>query len=120
MRNVKDITYEQLIGLLAAVLILLGAYNTIMQAIKNHREEKKLHDSPITQLKERVDKHDDLLAKDKGRLDEHDLRINNMNQQSGLMLRGVRALLSHEINGNSTDKLEKSLTEIDDYLIGRK
>lgn len=114
------ITFEQLIGLCAVVLILIGAYNTVMQAVKNRREEKRLRDSPVNQLKERVDRHDELLAKDKDRLDAMESRMQDMGEQSTILLRGVRALLSHEINGNSTDKLSASATEIDDYLIGRK
>lgn len=116
----KDITFQQLMELCAIILVLVGAYNAIMTAIKNHREEQKQKKSPITKLEERVDRHDELLAKDKDRLDEHDTRLNAMGQESTIMLRGVRALLSHEINGNSTDKLKDSMTEIDDYLIARK
>ena len=104
-----DIQFNQIMQLCALVLILVGAYNTIMNAIKNRREEKKLRDSPVTQLTERVD-----------RLDEMEGRITDMGRQSTIMLRGVRALLSHEVNGNSTDKLKSSMTEIDDYLINRQ
>lgn len=116
----ENMTFQQFAGLCAVVLILLGAYNTIMGAVKNHREEKRLRESPVTQLKERVDRHDELLAKDKDRLDAMENRMQDMGEQSTIMLRGVRALLSHEINGNSDDKLKASMTEIDDYLIGRK
>ena len=101
-------------------MILIGAYNTIMGAIKAHREEKMLRQSPMNQLNERVDKHDELLAKDKNRMDAMDARIKDMGEQSTIMLRGVRALLSHEVNGNSDDKLKASMGEIDDYLINRK
>lgn len=116
----EQITYQQLIGAIAAILVLLGAYNTVMGAIKTHREEKKLRESPVAQLKERVDRHDELLAKDKDRLDAMDARMTDMSQQSTIMLRGVRALLSHEVNGNSDDKLKASMGEIDEYLISRK
>lgn len=116
----ENVTFQQLAGLCAVVLILLGAYNTIMGAVKNHREEKRLRESPVTQLRERVDRHDELLAKDKDRLDAMENRMQDMGQQSTIMLRGVRALLSHEINGNSTDKLNASASEIDDYLVNRK
>lgn len=116
----EQITYQQLVGAVAVILVLLGAYNTIMSAIKTHREEKRLRDSPVVKLQERVDRHDELLQKDKDRLDAMENRMQDMGEQSTIMLRGVRALLSHEINGNSTDKLESSMTEIDDYLIGRK
>ena len=115
-----ELTYDKFLTALVVILLLAGAYNTIMTAWKNHREEKRLRESPVTQLKERVDRHDELLAKDKDRLDEHDKQLEAMGQESRIMLRGVRALLSHEINGNSTDKLRDSMTEIDDYLIARK
>lgn len=115
-----DIQFNQIMQLCALVLVLVGAYNTVMGAIKNRREEKKLRDSPVTQLTERVDRHDELLKKDKDRLDAMEDRITDMGRQSTIMLRGVRALLSHEVNGNSTDKLKSSMTEIDDYLINRQ
>lgn len=116
----ENITFGQFMGLCGVVLVLVGAYNVIITAVRNHREEKKLRNSPITQLTERVDKHDVLLAKDKDRLDEHDEQLRNMSTQSTIILKGVRALLSHEINGNSVDKLQTSANEIDDYLIDRK
>lgn len=115
-----ELTYDKFLTALVVILLLAGAYNTIMQAVKNRREEKRLRDSPVNQLKERVDRHDELLAKDKDRLDAMENRMQDMGEQSTIMLRGVRALLSHEINGNSDDKLKASMTEIDDYLIGRK
>lgn len=116
----EQLTFQQLVGAVAVILVLLGAYNTIMGAIKTHREEKRLRDSPVVKLQERVDRHDELLQKDKDRLDAMETRMQDMGEQSTIMLRGVLALLSHEINGNSTDKLKDSMTEINDYLIRRK
>ena len=34
-------------------------------------------------------------------------------------MRALMALMSHEINGNSDDKLKQSYDEIQTYLIGR-
>ena len=116
----EQLTYDKFLTALVVILLLAGAYNTIMSAVKTRREEKKLRDSPVTQLKERVDRHDELLAKDKDRLDAMESRMQDMGEQSTIMLRGVRALLSHEINGNSVDKLSASLDEIDNYLIRRE
>lgn len=115
-----EITFEQLMLLVVFVLACLGAYNTIVTARRNHREEKKQRESPATRLAERVDKHDSMLATDKRRLDEMDGRIEKIETQSTIILRGVRSLLSHEVSGNSVDKLQKSLQEIDEYLIERK
>lgn len=115
-----ELTYDKFLTALVVILLLAGAYNTIMTAWRNHREEKRLRYSPVTKLQERLDRHEELLKKDKDRLDAMENRMQDMGQQSTIMLRGVRALLSHEINGNSDDKLMASMSEIDDYLIGRK
>ena len=64
-------------------------------------------------MKARLDAHDKMLARDRERLDA-------MQEQSVIMLRGVKAILSHEINGNSVDKMQQSMQEIDDYLIRRR
>lgn len=118
--HIEDITSGQFWGAVALILILIGAYNTVMSAIKTHREEKRLRDSPVVKLSERLDRHDELLAKDKDRLDQHDREIKAIGEESRIMLRGVRALLSHEINGNSDERLRESANEIDEYLISRK
>lgn len=116
----SDLTFEQLMELCAIILVLVAAYNAIMTAIRNHREAKRIANSPIAKLGERIDRHDELLAKDKSRLDAHDAKLSVLGEESRIMLRGVRALLSHEINGNSIDRLKDSAGEIDEYLITRK
>ena len=53
---------------------------------------------------------DDKLKKDNSRLTE-------LEEGNRVICRGILALLSHEINGNSTDKLRESQAEITNYLI---
>ncbi len=50
---------------------------------------------------------------------ETDKRLDAYEKQGKITLKGLNALLSHEINGNSIDKLKKAQTEITDYLIER-
>ena len=106
----SDITFGQLAGLAALVLVLVGAYNTIMGAVKNYREEKKRKDAPVNTLEDTVKKHDERLAKD------HE-RLNDLEDSNRIILRALMAMLSHEINGNSDDKLKDSFDEIQKYLI---
>ena len=115
-----DITFEQLTLMAALALAGVAAYNTFSAARRNRWEEKKHREGPMTALAGRVDRHDALLDKDKRRMDELDARMGRIDIQSTIMLRGVRALLSHQVNGNSVDRLENSLAEIDNYLIERK
>ena len=105
-----DITFGQLAGLAALVLVLVGAYNTVMGAVKNYREEKKRKDAPVNTLEDTVKKHDERLAKD------HE-RLNDLEDSNRIILRALMAMLSHEINGNSDDKLKDSFDEIQKYLI---
>lgn len=46
-------------------------------------------------------------------------RIATIKKGNDVVCRGILALLSHEINGNSVDKLTASQKEITDYLIDR-
>lgn len=117
--TLKDVTFEQLIGLAVIIVILAGTYNTVMAAIKNHMEVKKRQNAPVDTLTARVDAHDKMLANDKRRLEDTDERLGILKSESAMMLKGVRALLSHEINGNSDDKLKESYDSIDNYLINK-
>lgn len=106
----QNITFEQLVGLMAAALVLIGAYNTIMGAVKTHREEKKRKDAPVNNLEEQVKEHEDKLKRD------HE-RLNELEDSNRIIMRALMALLSHEISGNSDDKLKASLEEIQKHLI---
>ena len=48
-----------------------------------------------------------------------DRRIKDTEECQRVTLRGINALISHEINGNSIDKLRTSHDEIVNYLIDR-
>ena len=108
----SDITFGQLAGLAALVLVLVGAYNTIMNAVKNYREEKSRKDKPVSSLEAKVNDHDDRLGRD-------DRRINDLEESNRIIMRALMAMLSHEINGNSDEKLRASYDEIQQFLIDR-
>lgn len=106
----EKITFEQLAALATFVLILVGAYNTCMTAIKNYREEKKRKDAPVNTLEETVRQHEERLKKD------HE-RLNNLEEANRIQMRALMAMLHHEIDGNSTEGLKQSYDEIQRYLI---
>ena len=108
----SDITFGQLAGLAALVLVLVGAYNTIMNAVKNYREEKSRKDKPVSSLEAKVNDHEERLGRD-------DRRINDLEESNRIIMRALMAMLSHEINGNSDEKLRASYDEIQQFLIDR-
>lgn len=122
----ETLTFEQLIGAAVVILILVGAYNTIMSAVKTHREEEKLKNSPIEQLKERLDKHDRLFENDKTRLEAltratEDLAKVSEQQDKGIsvLMRASLAQCRHMQHGNNIDGLRASETEITNFLTGK-
>ncbi len=108
----ENITFAQLAGLAALVLVLVGAYNTIMNAVKTYREEKKRKDQPVNSLESKVNEHEEKLKKD------HE-RLNELEEANRIQMRALMAMLHHEIDGNSVDGLKKSYDEIQQYLIDK-
>ena len=108
----ENITFAQLVGLAALVLVLVGAYNTVMNAVKTYREEKKRKDQPVNSLESKVNEHDERLKRD------HE-RLNELEEANRIQMRALMAMLHHEIDGNSVDGLKKAYAEIQQYLIDK-
>lgn len=53
------------------------------------------------------------------KLDKDNKRIASLEEGNKVICKALMALLSHEINGNSNDKLQKALSDLNDYLIER-
>ena len=53
------------------------------------------------------------------KLNRDNRRLNDLEEGNRVICRGILAMLSHEINGNSKDKLFASQQEITNYLIER-
>ena len=110
--QLKDITPDSLFLAFLVVLALLGAYVTVMNAVKTYREEKQRKDAPVNTMEQQVRNHDDQLQR------EHE-RIEDLEESNRIIMRALMAMLSHEINGNSDDRLRASFDEIQAYLIDR-
>lgn len=80
----------------------------------------------LAKLEPRFKEIEQKLATDKSRLDEHtrmlgshEDKLTNIETGNKVMCRGILALLSHEINGNSNEKLKESQAELTNYLIDK-
>ena len=110
--QIQTLSFEQLIGAVAVILLMIGAYNTIMSALKTHREEKRRREQPVSNLEGTVKEHDERLKRD------HE-RLNDLEEANRIQMRALMAMLHHEIDGNSTEGLKKSYDEIQQYLIDK-
>lgn len=102
------LTPDMLITFLAVAAVLIGFVILCWNLLDKIKAARKPHDA-LTQWQSDTNTK---LATDKKRID-------TLEDGQRVMLRGINALISHGINGNSVDKLTKSQTEIMEYLIGK-
>ena len=139
MQPIEGITPQALWTFLV-VLVGLGALivlgDKVMDVWRKYKARKGIKEGPEGKLADEISKKvmekleprfseiDRKLANDKALLDEHtkqlsayDTRFARQEEGQRALCRGVLALLSHEINGNSVDKCEEALEGIKTYLI---
>jgi len=102
------LTPDMLMTFLIVAAALVGFVLLIWQLADKVKAARK----PNYDLTRWQQETDSKLKNDKERLD-------TLEDGQKVICRGILALLSHEINGNSTDKLKASQTEITNYLIDR-
>ena len=132
-----DILWYTLIGLVGLCsLVVLG--DKVAEVFRKKKARDAVKNTPSDELAEHISKKiteqleprfadiDRKLANDKllieehtRRLAEHDTDIGGVMDGQKVLCRGILALLSHEINGNSDDKLRASQTEITNFLIDK-
>lgn len=108
MDSIQNITLPQIKDFAIVVLALATIIVIVGNVIKTIKEWRK----PQADLKSWQKSVDDRLKSD------HE-RLKSMEDGNKVVCRGILALLSHEINGNSIDKLKASQSEMTNYLIDR-
>lgn len=130
-----EILWYTLIGLVGIGTLIVLA-DKVMEVFRKKHERDELKKQPEDKLAENISEkvlkkleprfeeidrklaNDNALIKSHTRvLEEHHDQIKAIQAGNKVLCRGVLAMLSHEINGNSKDKLEASRQEITDYLI---
>lgn len=130
-----EILWYTLIGLVG-IGTLIVLVDKVMEVFRKKHERDELKKQPEDKLAENISEkvlkkleprfeeidrklaNDNALIKSHTRvLEEHHDQIKAIQAGNKVLCRGVLAMLSHEINGNSKDKLEASRQEITDYLI---
>ena len=126
-----------LVGLMALVVLGDKVADVFRKAKKRKKEETELTETDITEriadkvmeqltpkLDEKFAEIDRKLANDRNDLVMHTnqlnattARVDRLDNDSKALLHGMSALLSHSINGNSTDRLKRTQTAMNNYLI---
>lgn len=133
------ILWYTIVGLagIGAVIILV---DKVADVFRKCRERKRLAQAQpgdalaesisqkvLENLEPRFEEIDKKLANDKAMIDTHTRQLAAQERQmdaveggNKVLCRGMLAMLSHEINGNSIGKLRESQQELTDYLIEKK
>lgn len=104
----ESVTMAQLKDFAIVAIALMGFVVLLGNVIKVFKEWRKPGMSEA-QWRQSVDQH----------LDTDNKRIKALEDGNKAICKGMLALLSHEINGNSIDKLRQAQDAINDYLIER-
>lgn len=103
-----QVTVGQVNGFWVVLLALFALVVLLGNVVKTIKEWRKPHDD-LEEWRRDVDT----------KLRNDNDRLKSMEDGNKVICRGILALLSHEINGNSTEKLKASQTEMTNYLIDR-
>ena len=102
----ENLTLVQIRDAVVVLVAILGFVVLLGNAIKTFKGWK----APMEDFKTWQAGVDEKLKNDNKRLDK-------LTDGNRVIMRGIMALLSHEINGNSDEKLRKSLDELQEYLV---
>jgi len=104
----EKLTLEQIRDFVIVLLAILAFIILLANAIKALKDWRKPHDDRESWRRDVDDK-----------LNRDNKRLSDLEEGNKVICRGILAMLSHEINGNSNDKLLASQQEITNYLIER-
>ena len=108
MITLEDMTFIQLRDAAIIIIAVLGLIVLVGNVYKTFKEFKKPKDD-LQKWRDDVDK----------KLTSDNERLEVLEGGNRVICRGILAMLSHDINGNSIDKLIASQTEITNYLIDK-
>lgn len=105
-----EVFYKVLLEILGFLSLLGGVITLILKFTKNTLSKKN---------EERIEEHEK-------KINELEVKINDIEKQSkehgqyiNVLCTAMLALISHEINGNSMDKLQRAKDELEQFLINK-
>jgi hypothetical protein len=98
----------------SAGIITLGGAGAIFVGL--YRWFKK----PDINRDEKLKGHDEKLDNDNRRLNELEKKQAETEEALQILMKGMLALMTHSIDGNHTDELEKARDDMHEYLIKRR
>lgn len=101
-----------LLAVASAIVLLANAAEKIAKAWQHFKAPNARQDERLEALEHHVEEIDNYLAQDKRRLD-------TLDDGNRVTQRALLALLSHGIDGNNIEQMEKARAALEEHLINR-
>lgn len=105
--------FELILWVCGAIVSVSAAVAVISKVIQKVKAPEKSQNERIEKLEKTVEvinKH----------LDNDNKRLQKLEEGNRVTQQAILALLSHALNGNDMDSLQKAKTRLEDYLIGKE
>ena len=111
---------EITLAICGGLITLMTLWNLIEQRVSKTKEPTNNLEERVNLLERKMDfeiksvfeRYDSMFGRDKARLDSNEEGIK-------VILRGLLAMMKHEIDGNHTDELKKASEELQEYMLRR-
>ena len=105
--------FELILWVCGAIVSVSAAVAVIIKVVQKAKAPEKTQNERINKLEKKVERFEQLFDNDNKRLQKLE-EGNRVTQQA------ILALLSHALNGNDVDSLQKAKAKLEDYLIGKE
>ena len=108
------------LAIMGGLITIMTLWNLIEQRVNKTKEPTTNLEDRVTALERKYDfelkavfeRYESMLGRDKARLDSNEEGIK-------VILRGLIAIMKHEIDGNNTEALEKASEDLQEYMLKR-
>lgn len=107
-------------SLVAAITVIVGAVLALYNFWK--KKSGKSHEalkSDISEHEKRLTHHDACLDRDQDNIRELYTEMKDLKHVNRLLVRGMMQLITHNIDGNHVDQLEKVRDDMNEYLVSK-
>ncbi len=107
----------------AAISVIAGAAAVIVKVITKAKSPNKAQDEKIAALEDEVEKIKEEMRENKKNLDRRfntdKSRLDSIDEANAVTQTAILALLSHAINGNDKEALQRAKADLENYLTHR-
>ena len=102
---------------MATFVVILIAILSVIVLINNAVKALREMTKPVTDLRKEIDKINDRLDRVDEKLEDDYQSMRREKERGKMLLKGVKQLVDHAIDGDNIDEMTKVKKEIEDYLV---